>query len=367
MASTIKITSPIHGDVLNRHDGIEDDDRLVIGVFGEAPEGASVKVNGEVAEREGRLFRARVALTEVKTDLTADLADGSARDSITVLWDRGSKKRYRFSIDDNILFLRDIAQNPAAYPSLFDHWYLAFWRRMHEEYGTKVHINIYYQDVAPTFNLSQFPERYRDEWQANADWLRLSFHALQNLPDRIYKDATYEQMARDFELVREQIYRFAGREVTSNFTTVHWAEAPREACRALRERGIEGLLGIFGSSEPALIFTRYYLSPELGAHIGEREAWKDFDEDIVFVACDAVVNNLALDQVGPHLDGIELNPHRLDMMELLIHEQYFRQELSCYQPDVFGKVEAAIKWVAERGYEPTFWQEGLLQGLRTED
>lgn len=367
MASAVKITSPLQGDILNRHDGIEEGGRLLIGVFGEAPEAAQVRVNGEVAEREGKLFRAKAALTETQTALVAELADGSARDTATVLWDQGSRKRYRFSLDDNILFLRDIAQDPAAHPSLFDHWYLAFWRRMHQEYGTKVHINLYYQDVEHTFNLSQFPERYKDEWQANADWLRLSFHALQDKPDRIYKDATYQQMARDFELVMEEIYRFAGREVTSAFTTVHWAEAPREACRALRERGIEGLLGLFVTSAPDASFTRYYLPKELGGHIAEREAWKDLEEDMVFISCDAVVNGLALAEIVPYLDEVELNLHRLDMMELLIHEQYFRQELFYHQPDVFEKVEAAIEWVAERGYEPTFWQEGLLEGLRSED
>ncbi len=364
MSPTLKITSPVRGDVLNRHDGIAEDGKLALGVFGEAPEGASVKVNGQPAEREGTLFRAKALLRQTKTDLVAELADGSGRDTVTVLWDRTDTKRYRYSLDDNILFLRDIAQDPAAYPSLFDHWYLAFWRKMHREYGTKVHINLYYQDVEHTFNLSQFPDRYKGEWQANADWLRLSFHALQDKPDRIYQNATYDQMARDFELVMNEIQRFAGPELTSTFTTVHWAEAPLEACRALRDRGLEGLLGLFITSAPDASFTRYYLSKELSAHIAEREAWKDFDEDLVFISCDAVVNGFALDRIVPYLDDMELNPHRLDMVELLIHEQYFRQELFYHQPDVFQKVETSIKWVAERGYEPSFWQEGLLERIK---
>ena len=29
-----------------------------------------------------------------------------------------------------------------------------------------------------------------------------------------------------------------------------------------------------------------------------------------------------------------------------------------------GKVEAALEWVTDRGYEPTFWQEGLLDVLQ---
>jgi hypothetical protein len=372
MTAPIRITSPLHGDVLNRHDRIADGETLVIGVFGEAKEGVEVTVNGQAAEREGTLFRCRVPLAGTTTDLVARLGNDAGEDRITVLWDRTDKKRYRFSLDDNVRFLSDIAKEPDSFPSLFDHFYLGFWKRMHDEYGTKVHCNIYYQECwgvlpegqEPWFSLSMMPDRYRDEWQANADWLRLSFHAREDKPDRIYKDATYDEMARDFESVMSEIRRFAGEEVTSRFTTVHWAEAPLEACRALRERGIEGLLGLFVTSAPDSSFTRYYLSPEMSQHIAEREAWKDLDEDIVFISCDAVVNGLALDKIDAHLDAVEANPHTAEMLELLIHEQYFRRELRHFQPDVFDKAETAIRWAYDRGYEPTFWQEGLLDALK---
>jgi hypothetical protein len=368
----VRITSPLHGDVLNRHDGLAEPGSLVVGVFGEAQEGVAVTVNGLPAEREGRLFRARVPIANVQTELVAKLADGSAEDRVTVLWDRTDKRRYRFSLDDNVRFLSDIAQEPDSFPSLFDHWYLGFWKRMHEEYGTKVHCNIYYQECwsvlpegqEPWFNLSLMPDSYRDEWQANADWFRLSFHAREDKPDRIYQNATYDEMAHDFEQVMGEIERFAGKDVTSNFTTVHWAEAPLEACRALRDRGIEGLLGLFVTNAPDSTFTRYYLSPEMGQHIAGREAWKDMDEAIVFISCDSVVNGLALANINAYLDDVEANPHTADMLELLIHEQYFRRELRIYQPDVLDKVETAIRWASDRGYEPTFWQEGLLSALR---
>jgi len=36
---------------------------------------------------------------------------------------------------------------------------------------------------------------------------------------------------------------------------------------------------------------------------------------------------------------------------ILFHEQYFRKELSYYQPTVMEKVRAAVGWVHERGYK----------------
>jgi hypothetical protein len=54
---------------------------------------------------------------------------------------------------------------------------------------------------------------------------------------------------------------------------------------------------------------------------------------------------------------------RAELIELLIHEQYFREELMNYQPEIKDKVIASLEWVAERGYEPCFWSEGLLGNI----
>ena len=53
-------------------------------------------------------------------------------------------------------------------------------------------------------------------------------------------------------------------------------------------------------------------------------------------------------------------PQAADIIELLIHEQYFRRELDYYQPDIMDKVRAALDWVTDNGYEPVFWSDGFL-------
>ncbi len=255
-------------------------------------------------------------------------------------------------------FLADLARDPDAYPSLFDHWYLALWRQMHDTYGARIHFNIYYQ-TPEGFRLPEMPDRWKDEWQSNAVWLHLTFHALQDKPDRIYRYGTYNQMAADHELVTDEIRRFAGEEVLSPVTTLHWAEAPREAIRALRDRGIRALIGLFDATDGPPT-TRYYLSPEIAEHVAARDAWQDTAEGLIFIQCDCVVNAVSLDRISPHLDAVSVSPHRSEMMELLIHEQYFRKELPIYQPDVMQKVELALGWATQHGYEPVFWGDGLL-------
>ncbi len=358
MAESLQILSPRDGDVLNRHDGQLSAEALVVPVAGTTPFGAPVTVNGIPGSVAGETFTCAVPLSQREEAIEACTGDVVTR--ISVLCDCNSQPRYRFSVDDNIEWLADLGRHPDEFDSLFDHWFLAFWRQLHREYNTKVHFNLYYQTVDQRFNISQFPEKWREDFEQNSDWLHLSFHALQDKPDRIYKDAAYEQLAHDFELVVDEIKRFASEAVTSRVTTVHWAEAPQEACRALVDRGVDILVGLF-VPVGGVCTTRYYLDMPTAEYINTRDAWKDNSEGIIFVACDAVVNTLSLEEVIPHIEKRAADPHTGEMLELLIHEQYFRADLpDLYQPDVMQKAERAIKWASEHGYEPCFWGEGLL-------
>ncbi len=350
----VQITSPWDGDVLNRHDGEETDEGLWITVEGRAPAGEEVTVAGQPAERDGERFSARLLLSRHDTTVTA--AAPSGEDSISLLYDRHSRKRYRFSVDDNVLFLRDLATEPPE--SLFDHWYLAFWREMHERFGAKIHINIYYQ--CPGFILADMHDRWRDEWAANAEWLHLSFHALQNEPAWIYRNAPGRRLARDWEMVMDEIYRFATPAVTGDTTTVHWAEATREGVEALYARGIRKLIALPGFHPDGAPRTSYHLDRAQVQHLLERDAWRDPVTGMIFVSCDEVVNSYSVEDVPKILDAQEQSAHTCELVELLIHEQYFREELSNYQPEIRDKVVAALEWVTERDYEPCFWCEGFL-------
>lgn len=353
--SMLKITFPLDGDILTRHDGVENVDGLDITVRGTAPEGKDVRVNDVSARREGTDFTCPLRITARRSTIVAEIE--GARTELDVYWNKGSHKRFRFSVDDNIQFLKDLGLNKDEYASLFDHWYLAFWREMHQAYGAKIHINIYYQTDG--FDLTQMPDKWKDEWQANADWLHLSFHALQDKPDRPYRNARYPQVAHDYDLVCGEIRRFAGNEVLGNTTTVHWAECPKVAIPALRDRGIENLIGLFGG-HGGEYNTGYYLSQEQCLHVDSRPAWHDRETGLTFIPCAMVVNSYQVEEIAPLLEKRTASPHTGELLELLIHEQYFRKDLDLYQPTVLEKVRTALKWAVDNGYEPVFWSEGFL-------
>jgi sugar lactone lactonase YvrE len=352
----LRITEPADGAILNRHDGQVSADGLAVTVKGFCRTCETVRINGAtVPVRDGR-FEAPLLLRDQETKIVAE-GRGKLRDAITVLWDRNSVPRYRLSTDDNIWFLRDIARNQDTYRSIFDNPYLGFWRAIHRKYGTKVHFNIYFE--TEDFNLSRMPDRFRPEWQANRDWIRLTFHARANDPDRPYIHASPQKVVEDYRLVTREIERFAGKELASPITTVHWGETTRAAARALRAEGVRGLAGYFEASDEAPRVS-YYLNLPQFRHLMKRDYWKDPREDLLFVRHDLVINTVALDQIVPHLERVATDPHQAEVMELMIHEQYFYPDYRAYEPDFRARVERAVEWVTRRGYRPVFFEDGFL-------
>ena len=361
----VKIINPIDGAILNRHDGVVSEEGLRVSVTGTVEPGSGVQVNGIKAEVEGDHFTVEVTLKDKKIQIQAlaRKGDQEAICTISVLWDKDSIKRYQFSTDDNIEFLKDIAQNTSIYRSIFDNNYMRFWREKHERYGVKMHHNIYFQTEG--FNLSQMSDKFKSEWQDNADWLRLSFHSLEHGNKAPYTHSTYEEVTRDFKLVTNEIIRFAGEELLSPFTTIHWGNACREACRALRDNGITGLMGEFP-------LTKYYLNEEASEYLGKHDYWKDIKEDIFFISADILLDFPSrYPNVAEHLDKVAANPYQQEVMQLFVHEWSSPWSKLIYVPKWFEekfrqkfdykeRVNAALKWVTSNGYKSVFYDEGFL-------
>ena len=358
---SVEIIKPIDGAILNRHEGKQNSSGLEIEVRGIAPWKSKVIINDVEADvvRDGcwsyDRFSCNLVLKEKENKIVARAESGGrvSTDAITVLWDKKSTKRYRLSTDDNILFLRDLTVNASKYRSIFDNEYLGFWRQMHETYGTKVQFNIYYQTDVITygtadFNLSMMPDKYRPEWQENSDWMRLTFHALQDHPPNPYIKASYQEMYHDFWLVTKEIERFAGKELLSPFTTIHWGEVTLEGCRALRDSSIIGLVGYFiQDSDLGKPIVSYYLDEEKTRYLDGHDYWKDTKMDILFIKHDLVINAVEPHDIPRCLDSVASNPYKSELMEVMIHEAYFYPQLINYESDVKERVIATLEWLKQ--------------------
>ena len=131
-------------------------------------------------------------------------------------------------MDDNIRFFKEITD--VRPKRIFDHPYLAMYRRLHNEFGLKVQLNLFYRMEG--FDLSQMSADYYSEWEENADWLKLSFHsALENA--RPYESSGYDEVRRDCENVHREILRFAGNTSLAQTTTVHYCVTTEQIRRSL--------------------------------------------------------------------------------------------------------------------------------------
>lgn len=347
---------PVEGDVFHAFDGNLLDGKLMITVKIAAPEDAEIAVNGIPAASVDGHFEAQVFLEEYENRLEAVDEVSGEKTGIRVFLLPNFAGHYRLSIDDNIWFLRDIQQNKDRYASLFDNPYLGFLKQINAEYGTKIHLNLFYQTDG--FNLSEFTDQYKNEWKANADWLRLSFHALQEFPDMPYVHAGYEEVKRDCNLIMNEIRRFAGEEVMHAVTTIHWGEATAEGSRAMRDAGYVGQVGYFNVDDDQYPAS-YYLTVPQRRHLKKRFVWRDTAEGITFVRASIVIDTKRLEDIKPHLDAHEKNGYKPPYLDLLVHEQYFYPIYFNYQPDFRDKIRTAVQWAGENGYTPQFLSESI--------
>jgi hypothetical protein len=350
----IKFISPIDGDMLCEFDGIETDGSLITGLKIRAPEGSMIKVNGVNAKYIDGIFQTDLGLKQYENEIELVEKKTGYKEKMKIFRLDNFAKKYRLSLDDNILFLKDIHSNANRYKSIFENPYLGFLKQVHDSYGTKIHLNIYYETEG--FNISQLTDKFKEEWKANAGWLRLSFHAFADKPDKPYLNAGYEKVKKDCDMVMDQIRRFAGKEVTGPVTTLHWGEATVEGCRALRDAGFKCLPCDFNVDND-LAPCSYYLDVEKRRHINKRLIWRDNKEGIIFIRCAIIINTVELEKIVPFLDNLKQDKHMSAYVDLLMHEQYFYPFYSSYQPDYRQKVLTAVKWASENGYVPAFLEE----------
>ena len=349
---------PIDGDVLNRYDGEMRDGKLYIKARVESD--SPVKINGVLAEKCDDYYTAEVCINDGKTTLTAE--GENATDTITVFTLKKHIGYYRLSSDDNIIFLYDINKNKDKYNSIFDNPYLAVYKKAHDLYGAKVHLNIYYEmpaehkyftETREYFNLSMMTDKFKSEWQANSDWLKLNFHAKADQPDKPYIDTDYERIYKDCKQVMDEIVRFAGEETLSKETTIHWGACTYEGTKAVRDLGIKTLAGYF-ILEGGRPVVSYFYPKYLTDYLSTRDFWYDTELDILYCKIDRVLNLHTADECKELLAQMNIAKTRSGFIELMMHEEYFYPDCTLYEEDFEDRVLEPCRFVYEKGYKGIF-------------
>ncbi len=357
---------PKDGFFVNSRDGKWHENSLVVPVRVKSDKVPTI--NGVTATRDGDCFVASVALNGYRNSVVAATDSEQKKISVFAI-DKKYDKSYRLSSDDNIRFLKEL--NEGDYKSIFDHPYLAIYKKAHDLYGAKVHINLFYEfcDKARAdfsgeheyFNLSMMTNRYKDEFIANSDWLKLGFHSRAEYPDKPYKFADRKTVHDDCVAVCREICRFAGKECLSNCTTIHWGEGNREVVRELRALGLEALTGYFKKGADGQPIVSFYVDNNELDNLENRDFWMDTTEDMIFTKVDRVLNYSPLEEILADVEKTMNDLHRGGFVEIMIHEQYFYSDFNHYRPDFEDRVLLPCKMLAENGYTGTLLTEVISE------
>ena len=233
----IELTNFRHGAVLNHHHGVESERALTVRIEGVSSAGYPVYVNGARAEMDGQHFAAMADLTSkintIKLQTTTPY--GTYSQEAVLVWDKKSFKRYDFYIDDHSFLFTDLAQERPK--RAFDHFYLRGLKQIHDKYDFKVTLNCFYRNDHHDFELKDMPDCWKSEFMDNADWLKFSFHGYSEFPDRPYLESTAEEFGHDWDLVQNEIIRFAGEISYIPPVIIHWANIHPVVTREMIRRG----------------------------------------------------------------------------------------------------------------------------------
>ena len=388
----VEITNFRNGVILNHRHGVETEKSITVKVEGISDHGCPVTVNGVKAEMDGRRFFADVELTERVNTITAATVTpyGNYKQELTAMWDKQSFPRYNFYIDDHIFTFTDLAKERPA--RAFDHFYLKGLKSIHDKYGTKFSLNCFYHNAHHEFLLKDMPDIWKSEFIDNSDWLKFSFHAYSEFPDRPYAEASAEDIGRDWDLVQNEIIRFAGEESYIPPCVTHWVNIHPAAAQEMIRRGTRCYAGSLrlkvmggpsladrqGGGNMAKIQERSITGNDRGPDMLGFKLHYGFEEEsnyylnhrsyydpllnLCFYANGVCCNLLPIEEIPGKVKSILdiADKHNAETFGVVSHEQYTFPYYPNYLPDHMERMDLTARLYTEAGCKPVFFNDGIL-------
>ena len=239
------------------------------------------------------------------------------------------------SIDDFFMTFEALTEQQEQYTSLFEHPVLFFFREMHEKYGAVFHCYCFGEDVESGFSLKDVTRKYREEFRANASWLKFGFHGWNK--DAVYGDnrgtriinRDAKQAAEDYDYICGNLTEIVGEEALDDFPRIHFFAGTRECCMAWNDTqyGISGLLAADDDR-----YSYYHDTEQHDALIAEG-IWQDEELQLLFRRTHIRLEN------EPDMEVLKrkIKEFKENMLVVFTHE-YFLQE-----PEMQQKIELCLQ------------------------
>ena len=240
-------------------------------------------------------------------------------------------KMYNFFIDDNIFFFTDICRQ--KYKSVFEHFYLANLKKIHQKYGTLFTLNCFYHNHhEPDFDLSLFPDHYRPEFEDHSEWLKFAFHAYNEAPPYPYSQAYPEKLEEHYTLWQNEMRRIAGEKSLISPVIIHCFDTTPAGRKFLRQNGMK----IYAVRQADCI--------SFNAQTDQLE-----------IPVDMFLNLYRSDLCRMEQDLSEKTAAGQQKMLIGSHEQYAYSHYRKFIPEYFDGVDKVCRHLTENGYDPVYY------------
>lgn len=242
------------------------------------------------------------------------------------------KNIFSLSFDDTILIFEDISSK--NYDSIFENATLAWYKDLHSKYGVAVSCFVYYEDG--DFNLSDVPERYRDEFEKNSNWLRFGFHTVD-------KDTNYQtgnNLVSDYEKTVQQLKRIVGSKSIDNVIRLQNFQGTYDEINQLAKLEDEPIKGLLTADDAR---QSYYLSSKENSYIYAHDELYDENIGVYFFSTD--FRTEYVENMGAKLKELQKECWNNQTGDLVVFSHEWALSL-----ENKAKIEKVCKYAYDQGY-----------------
>ncbi|MDD2706472.1 MAG: hypothetical protein PHV34_00565 [Verrucomicrobiae bacterium] len=229
---------------------------------------------------------------------------------------------------------------------------------MHDRFGARVQFHVH--GKRGRFELAQLSDRFKADWEAHADWIRLAFHQKESPEsDFSYKDSTYEKVRQDYQEISGEIARFAGPEVLSPFVTIHHAACSKDGMRALRDCGVKGLGSASWRSPNGVLAACYGLSHEETLKLDRYGFVQCEETGLCFVMLDVILHEpvFTIADLKTQIKHLMSETDRWHHLEVGFEEWAFDPKHPGFMPDAEERAIKVLSFLDELEIQPVFLEE----------
>lgn len=216
------------------------------------------------------------------------------------------------SIDDTINLFEDLKKN--NYDSIFENNFLSKLRKLHNKYGTKFSLFVFYEFDNKC--IEGTPTKYKDQFIENSDWLKFGFHAYSN--ESRY-DSDYSKIKFEYNKTIDALKSIVGEESITDVLRLERFLLSNNNLNSINEDNynIKGLLGADSFDRPD-----YYLDKEENKLLFTDDYYFDMDNNIFFYNTDIRIENIPYILINSELDKFKFDNNII----LFTHEWNFNYQ-----------------------------------------